>query len=103
MYKTSLLLFLTFLLGITGVRAQEAEPRKEFTYGVNWNTNGGIIGGASLRSSHSIKERWQQFWGLDIVEVKHPKENRYLGQDGDVFVVGKTNYLFVVRPEFGRE
>ena len=102
-YKTSLLLFLTFILGITGVRAQEAEPRKEFTYGVNWNTNGGIIGGASLRSSHSIKERWQQFWGLDIVEVKHPKENRYLGQDGDVFVVGKTNYLFVVRPEFGRE
>lgn len=103
MYKTSLLLLLIFVLGITSVRAQEAEPRKEFTYGINWNTNGGIIGGGSLRSSHTVKDRWQQFWGLDIVEVKHPKENRYLGQDGDVFVIGKTNYLYVIRPEYGRE
>jgi hypothetical protein len=101
--KTSLLLVLLLLFGFTGAFAQGAESRKELTYGVNWNTNGGIVGGISLRSSHTIKERWQQFWGVDIVEVKHPKENRYLGQDGDVFVIGKTNYLFVIRPEFGRE
>lgn len=103
MHKTSILLALLILFSLPRAFAQEAETRKELTYGINWNTNGGIIGGASLRSSHTIKDRWQQFWGLDIVEVKHPKENRYLGQDGDVFVVGKTNYLFVIRPEFGRE
>ena len=103
MYKTSLLLLLALLFGSSCAWAQGNEARKEFTYGINWNTNGGLIGGASIRSSHTIKERWQQFWGVDIVEVKHPKENRFLGQDGDVFVVGKTNYLFVIRPEFGRE
>jgi hypothetical protein len=83
--------------------AQKEAPRKEFTYGINFNTNGGIIGGLSARSSRTIEDKWQQFWGLEIVEVKHPKESRYLGQAGDVFVLGKTNYLFAVRPEYGRE
>ncbi|KAA9332019.1 hypothetical protein [Adhaeribacter soli] len=83
--------------------AQTEAPRKEFTYGLNFNTNGGIIGGISLRSSKTIQDRWQQFWGLEIVEVKHPKENKYLGQGGDIFVLGKTNYMYVFRPEYGRE
>jgi hypothetical protein len=83
--------------------AQQEVPRKELTYGINFNTNGGIIGGVALRSSRTLKDKWQHFWGVEIVEVKHPKESKYLGQAGDVFVLGKTNYLFVIRPEYGRE
>ncbi len=104
MYKTFILLFLViFLSGSTVTLAQETEPRKELTYGINWNTNGGIIGGLSLRSSHTIKERWQQFWGVDLVQVKHPKEFPEPGPEGDFYLKGKTNYLFVFRPEMGRE
>ncbi|MFC5270689.1 hypothetical protein [Adhaeribacter terreus] len=105
MYKSFVIGLLLFLGLTTGVSAQGEEQSREFTWGINWNTNGGIIGGASIRSSRPVpdKEKWQQFWGLEIVEVKHPKENRLLGLDGDVFVLGKTNYLFVARPEYGRD
>ena len=100
----SLCFLLFFALALSSEAfAQKEAPRKEFTYGINFNTNGGIIGGLSVRSSRTIEEKWQQFWGLEIVEVKHPKESRYLGQAGDVFVLGKTNYLFALRPEYGRE
>lgn len=100
-FITGLLLFLGFA---AGAFAQGSGDR-EFIWGLNWNTNGGIIGGASIRSSRPLgdKEKWQHFWGVEIVEVKHPKENPLLGLDGDVFILGKTNYLFVVRPEYGRE
>lgn len=102
-FKSSWVIFLALLLGASGAFAQSEAPRKEFTYGINFNTNGGIIGGVSLRSSKTIKEKWQRFWGLEIVEVKHPKESKYLGQGGDIFVMGKINYLYVFRPEYGRE
>jgi hypothetical protein len=45
-----------------------------------------------------------QFGGLEIVEVKHPKEDRYFNPlSGESFVAGKQNYFFVVRPHYGRE
>ncbi|WP_317193607.1 hypothetical protein [Adhaeribacter terrigena] len=105
MYKSLAIGLLLFLGLATSVSAQGGEQSREFTWGINWNTNGGIIGGASIRMLRPVpdKEKWQQFWSLEIVEVKHPKENRLLGLDGDVFVLGKTNYLFVARPEYGRE
>ena len=104
--KTFPLALLLILCSVGSAWAQNTQSegyQKEFTYGINFNTNGRIIGGASLRSSHTIKDKWQQFWGLEIVEVKHPKENPYMGLSGDLFVLGKSNYFFVVRPEFGRE
>ncbi len=91
------------LLGSAYAQQNEETYERELTYGVNFNTNAGIIGGLSFRSAHVKTENRLDFWGVEIVEVKHPKETRYLGQRGDVFVRGKTNYLFVMRPEYGRE
>jgi len=104
-YKTLFIGLLCIFSLASSALAQTDERAREFTWGINLNTNGGIIGGASVRSSKPLagKEKWQHFWGLEIVEVKHPKEYRYLGLDGDAFVLGKTNYLFVARPEYGRE
>jgi hypothetical protein len=104
--------FKSFLIGLllsvsllVSAFAQQTEAgfQKEITYGINFNTDGGIIGGGAFRVANVKSEKWLHFWGVDVVEVKHPKENRLLGQGGDVFIWGKTNYLFVIRPEYGRE
>jgi hypothetical protein len=97
-------LFLSFgLLGSACAQQNDDNYERELTYGINFNTNAGVIGGASFRSAHVKTANRLNFWGVEAVEVKHPKESRYLGQRGDVFVRGKINYLFVVRPEYGHE
>ncbi|WP_439880573.1 hypothetical protein ACSX1A_15635 [Pontibacter sp. MBLB2868] len=78
--------------------------QNELSYGINFNSNGGLIGGAFIRSSYFRNNRMYQFGEIEVVEVKHPKENRlYSSETGDFFVAGKQNYLFVIRPRYGRE
>ena len=105
MFKSFLIGLLLSVSLVFSASAQQTEAgfQKEITYGINFNTDGGIIGGASFRIANVKSDNWLHFWGVDVVEVKHPKESRYLGQGGDVYVLGKTNYLFVIRPEYGRE
>ena len=82
----------------------EDEPyENELIYGINLNSNGGLIGGAFIRSAYTISEKWLQFGGLEIVGVKHPKEFRDYGITGESFIRGKQNSLFVIRPHYGRE
>ncbi len=84
--------------------SEDESFKNELSYGVNFNSNGGLIGGGFVRSAYYISERMYQFGGLEVVEVKHPKENRlYNVGSGDFFVAGKQNYLFVLRPHYGRE
>ena len=104
----SLILLLAFAWIVAApAQAQSEEDesfQNELSYGVNFNSNGGLIGGAFIRSSYFMNERIYQFGGLEIVEVKHPKEDRYFNPlSGESFVAGKQNYLFVVRPHYGRE
>ncbi|MCA8833100.1 hypothetical protein [Hymenobacter pini] len=81
----------------------EPSYRKEFIYGVNFNTRGGLIGGASVRSTRLLNQDWSRFWSLEVVEVKHPKEQKIPTPYGGVIVRGKSNYLFVVRPSLGAQ
>ncbi len=104
----SLFILLAFaLLSVAPAKAQSEEDesfQNELSYGVNFNSSGGLIGGAFIRSSYFMNERMYQFGALEIVEVKHPKENRDFSPiSGESFVYGKQNYLFVVRPQYGRE
>lgn len=77
--------------------------------GVTTNTNSGILGGIVLRSSRSLPGNFlgkQQFryLALELVNVKHPKElSSQNFVTGSRFTYGKQNYLFVLRPEYGRE
>ncbi len=83
---------------------------KTFTsVGLTTNTNSGILGGAVFRQSSAIsgklfgKDQYQ-YLAVELVNVKHPKE--LAQQDfvtGARLVYGKQNYLFVLRPEYGRE
>ncbi|WP_204281883.1 hypothetical protein [Pontibacter burrus] len=98
---------LAFAVAIVPALAQSQEDesfRNELSYGINLNSNGGLIGGVFVRSAFTMNDDMLQFGGLEIVEVKHPRELRvYSGQTGDSFIIGKQNYLFVVRPHYGRE
>ncbi|GAB3232095.1 hypothetical protein GCM10027346_19080 [Hymenobacter seoulensis] len=80
---------------------EEPSYRKELTYGVNFNTRGGLIGGASVRSTRVLNQDWARFWGIEVVEIKHPKEQKFGTRFGGSFVYGKSNYLFAVRPSVG--
>ncbi|MEJ8758489.1 hypothetical protein WG947_15855 [Pontibacter sp. H259] len=83
---------------------EEEAFENELSYGLNINSNGGLIGGAFVRSAYTINDNMLQFGALEIVEVKHPREQRfYSGETGDSFIRGKQNFLFVVRPHYGRE
>lgn len=94
------------LLAVAPAVAQSEEDEsfeRETSYGINFNSNGGLIGGAFVRSSFYMSKNMYQFGGIEIVEIKHPKEERYLNYVGEPFVYGKKNYFFVVRPHYGRE
>ncbi|UOQ66512.1 hypothetical protein [Hymenobacter volaticus] len=77
--------------------------RKEFVYGVNFNTRGGLIGGVSVRSTRVLNENWSRFWSIEAVEVKHRKERRVASFNGSSFVLDKSNYFFVLRPSVGAQ
>ena len=119
MIRVKLLLFVSILVVISTNtyaqrRAKVAEENednyKTFTSGgITTNTNSGILGGAVFRRSSAISSKLfgknqYQYLAAELVNVKHPKEISQ--QDfvtGARFVYGKQNYLFVLRPEYGRE
>ncbi|QJX46443.1 hypothetical protein HMJ29_05630 [Hymenobacter taeanensis] len=80
---------------------EDPSYRKEFVYGVNFNTRGGLIGGVSVRSMKPLNQDWSRFWSVEGVEVKHPKEYKLPTPFGGLYVDGKANYMFVVRPSVG--
>ena len=102
----NLALILAFALLATLPAAAQTDDdfKNELSYGINLNSNGGLVGGVFFRTSYFVKERLYQFGGVEIVEVKHPKENRYYSlETGDHFIAGKQNYMFAIRPHYGAE
>jgi len=82
--------------------SDEQSYRKEFVFGVNFNTQGGLLGGVSVRASRLLDERLLRFWSLEGVMLKNAKENRVTSPIfGGSYVPRKTNYAFVLRPSVG--
>ena len=82
--------------------SDEQSYSKEFVFGINFNTQGGLLGGASVRSSRVLDERTLRFWMLEGVMLKNAKEQRVTNPYvGGTYVASKTNYGFVLRPSFG--
>lgn len=76
----------------------------EFIWGVNKNTAGGLIGGFVFRKSFQIKEGLFQSYGLEVMNVKHPQEFQVGRSTGtNSFILGKINYLYALRFQYGRE
>lgn len=91
------------LAGTFGQRGQSLYET-QITYGLNLNTQAGLLGGLSARYAKRINERRYHSFSLELVEVKHPKEERLSSLlTGEFFVPGKQNYFFAIRPQYGQE
>lgn len=86
---------------ISDVPSDEQSYQKEFVFGVNFNTQGGLLGGASVRSSRVMDDRLLRFWSLEGVMLKNTKEERINSLIGGTYINRKTNYAFVLRPSVG--
>jgi hypothetical protein len=53
------------------------EYDKEYLFGINKNTNGGLIGGISFKIGTRIDDSQFAFWGVELSNVKNQKEARY--------------------------
>jgi hypothetical protein len=116
--KIYILLLLLFGCVLTESHAQRrsappAETEEEnYTesscYGINANTNGGILSGGVFKKTKKIDtELWghrqYRYLAVELVNVKHPKEASVTTGNGGRFTPGKANYFFVIRPQYGRE
>jgi hypothetical protein len=99
--------FIGFATLIPGVNAQTQDSydyQSEFTWGINKNTYGGLIGGFVFKKAHKLNERVLETFGLEIMNVKHPQEVRQNSQStGNFFIYGKSNYLYALRFQYGRD
>jgi hypothetical protein len=95
----------TTLLTVAHAQTQDSyDYQSEFTWGINKNTYGGLIGGFVFKKAHKINERVLETFGLEIMNVKHPQEVRQNSQStGNFFIFGKSNYLYALRFQYGRD
>lgn len=104
-----------WLLAVGTVCAQSVDTDDDnyqsvTSFGVTTNTNAGIIGGFVFRHSKLLPgtlfgKKQFRYISVEAVNVKHPKEIQTQTGTfaGGRFTFGKENYLFVVRPQYGRE
>lgn len=74
----------------------------ETIWGVNKNTASGLIGGFIFRFSRAIKPGYFATYGIELMNIKHPAESRVVSRTGNSFVIGKTNNLYAIRGQYGR-
>ncbi len=101
------ILFIAFLISIqTKGQIQQYiddEYVSEDVFGISKGTNGGIISGFYYRHSKVLSEGNLMNYGIEIVNIKHPRESRRTTFTGSTFVFGKSNFLLAIRPTYGRE
>jgi hypothetical protein len=94
----------TFSLNTLAQTQDSYDYQSEFTWGINKNTYGGLIGGFVFKKAHKLSERLLETYGLEIMNVKHPQEQRQNSQStGNFFIYGKSNYLYALRFQYGRD
>lgn len=106
-FQKFFLVFIGFAALLQGAYAQTQdsyEYQSEFTWGINKNTYGGLIGGFVFKKARKLNERMLETYGLEIMNVKHPQEVRQNSQStGNFFIYGKSNYLYALRLQYGRD
>ena len=76
----------------------------EFTWGINKNSAGGLIGGFTFKKAKKLNDNMLETFGLEIMNVKHSSEARRSSRStGNFFIYGKSNYLYAFRFQYGRD
>ncbi len=95
------------LSGVLSLQAQTLdsyEYNSEFTWGINKNSAGGLIGGFTFKKARKVKDQVLESFGLEIMNVKNPQEVRVSSAyTGNFFIYGKSNYLYAFRFQYGRD
>ncbi len=102
-------IFLICLIFLKTIEAKGQEYQAFETYksqiiaGVNLNTNAGLIGGLMVRYSRHISKNKYHYFGLEITNVKHPKETQSVTSSGSIYTPYKINTFIPIRLQYGRE
>jgi hypothetical protein len=100
----SLCILLTFSVAAIAQTQDSYDYNSEFIWGINKNSSGGLIGGFVFKKSKKLSDRVFETYGLEIMNVKHPQEVKKSSQfTGNLFIFGKSNYLYAFRPQYGRD
>ena len=79
--KINKILLVIFFLSMSNIVLSQNfeyfESQKETYWGINKNSWGGLIGGGVLKFSNKISDNLYRTIGIEIVNIKHPKENKY--------------------------
>ena len=104
--KISLATFLLIALSgaLYGQSADSYDYNSEFTWGINKNSSGGLIGGFTFKKARRMNDWMLESFGIEIMNVKHPQEvRRSSNSTGNYFIYGKNNYLYAFRFQYGRD
>ena len=106
--KTQILLHIlvsTLSISLSAQNFEYFETEREVYWGINKNSWGGLFGGGVLKFSDKISDNMYKTLGFELVNIKHPKENKYSSAIGygRTFIWGKKNYFFSLRGQYGRE
>ena len=72
--------------------------------GLNAHTNASFIGGFSFKKAWGKNAQKLNFIAVDLIKTEDYREFNLLDVNNNISIKdGKINYLFTIRPEFGRE
>jgi hypothetical protein len=114
MFRKALVFVFILVFSVELSFSQAKEEDEEFkldtktlSYGLSHNTFSGLIAGGVLRNSFPVSIRNNKpvyrYLALELINIKNPRESTTLSVFGSRYVYGKENYLFSIRPEYGRE
>lgn len=102
-------LFFGFALILSCNQASYAQYKGDYEYsresiwGITKATNSGLIGGFLFKHTRELKEDMFHGGIIEIVNIKHPQEQRYYSDAGNTFIWGKEHYLYSIRLSYVRE
>lgn len=103
------IVIILLLLSVGAINCIYSQPSDELNYtkeisvGITKATNSGLIGGVIFKYSIHHRNSAFHFIGAEMVNIKHPKEERYYSFTGNTYIYGKSNYLYAIRGQYGRD
>ena len=97
------ILLMGFMREVAAQPSDEIDYSKEISVGITKATNSGLIGGFTFKYLIHHRNNAFHYIGVELVNVKHPKEERYYSFTGNTYIYGKSNYLYSIRGQLGRD